>query len=228
MQMFHNDIPKEDELPPQPMPFGSEPTSYSLPEDLLDIFLETYFEYAHVWCPVLDWATLQSFPQILESPLFLDALALCATRLQPPLIGRTDPEVHYTRAKSLLYGNCERNPMIQVIAIMLFYWWSPGRPNVASLDTGRWWVGTAIRLSEEIGLHHDKGPVETYIGETVGLKRRIWWTLFVSAVDMVELALFVRLNTSLTPPALRLETASLHLLRVDLVSSILNIAMCLW
>ncbi|KAJ5212829.1 uncharacterized protein N7498_004475 [Penicillium cinerascens] len=178
MQMFSNERPGEDEVPPKPLPLVCEPISYPISEDLLDIYLEIYFEYANVWCPVLDWAILDSHPQILGSPFFHNALALCAIRLRPPLIGPTYPEEHYLRAKSLFYGNCESNPLIQIISIMLFYWWSPGRPNVASLDTGRWWVGTAIRLAEEIGLHHDKGPAESYIGETSGLKRRIWWTLF--------------------------------------------------
>ena len=222
--MFSNERPGEDEVPPKPLPLVCEPMSYRIPEDLLDIYLETYFKYASLWCPVLDWATLDSHSQILGSPFFHNALALCAIRLRPPLIGPTDPEIHYLRAKSLFYGNYESNPLIQIISIMLFYWWSPGRPNVASLDTGRWWVGTAIRLAEEIGLNHEKGPTESYIGETSGLKRRIWWTLFVSAV----LSRSYPSSPLLTSALLRQGTVLLPLPRADLVSLIPSIAVYLW
>lgn len=224
MQMFSNERPGGNGVQPTPLPLACEPISHHVPEDLLEIYLQTYFEFANVWCPVLEWATLDSEPQILASPFFHNALALCAIRLRPPLIGPTDPEEHYMRAKSLFYGNCESNPLIQIISIMLFYWWSPGRPDVASLDTGRWWVGTAIRLAEEIGLHLDKGPAQTYIGEGCGLKRRIWWTLFVSAALPRSFSLSPRLISAPFRPGTALSPSP----RADPASSILSIAVCLW
>lgn len=181
MQMFSKEDSAGNQASPKPVSLQYEATTDSIPEDLLDTYLETYFEYANVWCPVLDRDVLRSHPEILESPVLQNALALCGTRLRPPLVTHMDPGVHYNRAKSLLYANCESNPLVQIIAIMLFYWWSPGQPNIAGLDTGRWWVGTAIRLAEEIGLHQEMAPTDSYIGETAGLKRRIWWTLFVGA-----------------------------------------------
>ncbi|KAH8688966.1 hypothetical protein BGW36DRAFT_75809 [Talaromyces proteolyticus] len=159
------------------MPVDCNSTLNAIPDSLLDSYIETYLEFAYVWCPVLDRHILQN-PQVFGSPLLQNALALCGTRLRPPLIAHAQPSDHYIRAKNIIYGGQETNPLVQIIAIMLFYWWSPGPPNVASLDTGRWWVSTAIHLAEEIGLHQELCPVETYVGESSGLRRRIWWTLF--------------------------------------------------
>lgn len=181
MQMFSNENVVEKRAPPEPIPLNCELGVEAVSEDLIESYLETYFEYAYVWCPVLDRELLHAHPKALESVFLQNAVALCGTRLRPPLMAHTEPEVHYKNAKRLLYGNCENNPVLQIIGIMLFYWWSPGLPSIASLDTGRWWVATAVRLAEEIGLHQDIQPAGSYIGETAKWRRRVWWTLFVGA-----------------------------------------------
>ncbi|KAL3441998.1 hypothetical protein BJX65DRAFT_313308 [Aspergillus insuetus] len=46
------------------------------------------------------------------------------------------------------------------------------------LDNGRWWLGVAIRLAEDIGLSQATSKMGVFPGESPGLRRRIWWTLF--------------------------------------------------
>ncbi|KAL4866574.1 fungal-specific transcription factor domain-containing protein [Aspergillus spectabilis] len=176
MDMFSEPVGWQ-RTPPEPMRFDYPYEIECVPDDLLDSYVETYFEYATVWCPVLDQDLLLE-PYILASSFLQHALALCGTRIRPPLIAHSEPELHYKRAKGLFYGSCEPNPLLQIIGVMLFWWWSPGYPNIVSFDTGRWWLGVAIRLAEEIGLHQMSTKVESYIGESPGLRRRIWWTLF--------------------------------------------------
>ncbi|KAL2801945.1 hypothetical protein BJX63DRAFT_438325 [Aspergillus granulosus] len=148
-----------------------------VPEELLDSYADTYFEYAAVWCPIIDRDMLHQ-PAVLASQLLQHSLALCGTRLRPPLIPHSDPEAHYKRAKSLFLRNCEPSPVLQIIGVMLFWWWSAGYPNVADLDNGRWWLGVSIRLAEDIGLSQASQKVPTFPGETPGLRSRVWWTLF--------------------------------------------------
>jgi hypothetical protein len=150
-----------------------------VPDELFDSYTDTYFEYAAVWCPVLDRDMLHE-TAVLSSQLLQHSIALCGTRLRPPLIPHSDPESHYKRAKSLFLRNCEPNPVLQIIAVMLFWWWSAGYPNVADLDNGRWWLGVAIRLAEDIALGQASHKARTFPGGLPGLRNRIWWTLFVS------------------------------------------------
>jgi hypothetical protein len=146
-----------------------------VPDELFDSYTDTYFEYAAVWCPVLDRDMLHE-TVVLSSQLLQHSIALCGT-----LIPYSDPESHYKRAKGLLLRKCEPNPVLQIIAVMLFWWWSAGYPNVvADLDNGRWWLGVAIRLAEDIGLGQASHKARTFPGGLPGLQNRIWWTLFVS------------------------------------------------
>ncbi|RDL30989.1 uncharacterized protein BP5553_09778 [Venustampulla echinocandica] len=142
-------------------------------------YLDTYFEYVAVWCPVMHRETLQTQPDVLRSSLFTYALALSGNQINPPLVDHTDSATLYHRAKSLFYEKYEENPIIRISSLMLFYWWSAGAPNVVSMDNNWWWTGIAIRLAQEIGLHREPQPGQIMRhGETPGLRRRIWWTLF--------------------------------------------------
>ncbi|KAL1910919.1 hypothetical protein Sste5344_003091 [Sporothrix stenoceras] len=142
--------------------------------------LDVYFEYASTWCPVLDRQTVEADPNIRQSLLLRHALALCANQISPSLLHRSSSAEHYARAKTLFYENQEPNPLLRIMAVMLFYWWSGEPPNVVSLDNTSWWTGTAIRVAQQIGLHHSScSPISgtALAGEWPGLRRRIWWAL---------------------------------------------------
>lgn len=151
-----------------------------IPPALRQTHLDVYFEYASVWCPVLDRATYESSPQFSQSILLKHALALCSNQIQPPLIDQVSSSDHYQRAKELFYCNHERNPLVRIIAVMLFYWYSSEPPNSVSTDNTWWWTGLAIRLAQQMRLHRRlDGAHPLCEGDTPSLRRRIWWTLMV-------------------------------------------------
>ncbi|OQV06188.1 Fungal specific transcription factor domain-containing protein [Cladophialophora immunda] len=151
----------------------------NIPHPLMQSYLETYLKYIYLWCPVLDTQMLQASARNLSSPMLRHAIALCGTHLRPPLIAHTTAADHYRRAKGLFYANHPDNPLSQLCAIMLFHWYRLDQPNLISMDSNWWWIGTAVRLAQQMGLHRELGPGEsTRHGGTPALRRRIWWTLF--------------------------------------------------
>ncbi|BCS28067.1 Zn(II)2Cys6 transcription factor [Aspergillus puulaauensis] len=138
-------------------------------------FLESYAEYCHTWCPVLDQDLLLT--HIDHSPLLQHALALCCNRVNPPLIRARDSADYYAVAKAHFHSGAEKNGLVLLASIMLFWWWSTGSATLVSMDNAWWWTGIAIRIAQEMGLHRE--PPSTLPQSTAGLRRRIWWTLFI-------------------------------------------------
>lgn len=168
-----------------PISSTSEPSQIlpvdDIPTELQEAHLDTYLEYASTWCPILDRSSFESDAALQSSLLLRHALALCGNRINPPLLEHTSCDDHYDRAKKLFYNSKEENPIVSIMAILLFYWYSADPPTVVSLDTTAWWTGTAIRLAQQIGLHCDSLPNHVPLSsESAGLRRRIWWTLVVS------------------------------------------------
>jgi len=148
---------------------------------LQESYAETYFEYCYPWCPVFEKDVLATEPALAKSILLKQALALVGSQLEPPVIKHGTPGAYYDRAKRLFYKHCEKNPIVCISALILFYWWGGGSPNTVNIDTVWWWTGVAIRQAQQIGLHREPKPGQPMRPmETLGLRRRIWWTLFVS------------------------------------------------
>lgn len=158
-----------------------------IPSALQESFIESYFEYCYTWCPVLDHSLLHGRSGTEDSPLLQNALALCGTRINPPLIQYKDSRIYYNRAKELFYNNYEGRALVRLASFMLFYWWSTGAPNQLNTDNAWWWTGIAIRVAQECGLHREQQPHQlNHPWETDGLRRRIWWTLFVSEASVPQ------------------------------------------
>ncbi|KAH0846873.1 hypothetical protein FOPE_11629 [Fonsecaea pedrosoi] len=157
-----------------------EPTAPSPSRHLLFSFMDTYLEFCYTWCPILEREDIFKDPGLESSSLLKQALALLGSQINPPLLKHETPAKYYENAKSLFYGNYERDPLCRITAVMLMYWWSAGPPNIVSMDSQFWWTGIAVKLAQEIGLHRDPSKDQVLRpGETAGLRRRIWWTLFV-------------------------------------------------
>lgn len=149
------------------------------PPEIQQSCLETYFEYCFPWCPVLDRDNIQH--DLSRSPLLVNALSLTGSRVQPPLVPHAEPVVYYDRAKRLFNNDKEPNWITCLQAIILLYWWSPRAPTVVHRDSTWWWTGVAIRQAQQLGLHCEPKPGQSITGgASYGLRRRIWWTLFVS------------------------------------------------
>lgn len=153
------------------------------PPALQQSYLDTYYKHCYTWCPILDPPESDGTTLLNNSPLLLYALALMGSHIEPPVMPHASPAQYYKRAKALFYSNSEKNPLVAISAIMLFYWWGYAPPDIVSIDTVWWWTGVAIRQAQQLGLHREPRPGQVgLLGETPSLRRRIWWTLFVSGV----------------------------------------------
>ncbi|KAJ5521061.1 hypothetical protein N7463_001514 [Penicillium fimorum] len=150
------------------------PLSPALRVSYTNVFLDNCFTF----CPILDSATLD-LPQISSSLLLQQALALVGSVIQPSILHKDAPSCYYDNAKILLHNGYEPNPIASLLSVMLFYWWSTCPPHVVSMNGSWWWSGIAIRQAQELGFHREMIPGQSlWPGESVGLRRRIWWSLF--------------------------------------------------
>ncbi|KIH92132.1 hypothetical protein SPBR_02448 [Sporothrix brasiliensis 5110] len=149
------------------------------PAALQESYLETFYQFQHTWCPILDRVDGQLPAAARESVLLQNTLALVGSHVDPPVLPHARAAEYYERSKVLFYSNHEKNALLAISALMLFYCWGPGPPDVMSIDTVWWWTGVAIRQAQQLGLHREPRPGQPPLpGETPGLRRRIWWTLF--------------------------------------------------
>ena len=149
--------------------------------DLLGIFIETYFSSCYAFCPVLDRETIVS--EIEQSPLVATSIALAGSHIQPPIIPSIKPETYYSRAKQMFHDEVEPDPLRSLQAVCLFYWWSPRPSQHSQRDQAWWWSAVGIRMAQQLGYHREpKGNMSNRSMTDRGLRRRIWWTFFVSYV----------------------------------------------
>ncbi len=150
------------------------------PVGLQQGFIETYLEYCWPWCPVVDKEDLAQKTGAKTSPLLANALALLGTQIQPPLVQHATAEEYYTRAKILFYTDEEKDPIVCLQSIVLFYWWAPRAPSTINKDGAWWWTGLGIKYAQQMGMHREPDQIQGAGGSQLqGLRRRIWWTLFV-------------------------------------------------
>ncbi|OAL32744.1 hypothetical protein AYO22_00218 [Fonsecaea multimorphosa] len=177
MSIFSQDLAEDDTTDSQE--HVTDLQSTHLIPAVQESYLDTYFEYCYTWCPTLDRDTMRTWSEFSGSQLLREALAVLGSQLNPPLIRHLKPTQYFQRFRKLFYDNHENQPLVRIIAVMLLYWWSSGPPNVVSIDTNWWWMGVSIRLAQEIGLNREQNAEHVLRpGETSGLRRRIWWTLF--------------------------------------------------
>jgi hypothetical protein len=153
--------------------------SSDLNPDLQQIFTETYFTYCYTWCPVLDRVSLPD--EISRSPLLANALALASSHIQPPLLPDDGPASYYKKARTIFYEDEEADSVTALKAVCLFYWWAPQAATRAHRHSSWWWTSVIIRHAQQMNFHR-----EPALGDPnrerldLGLRRRIWWTVFVS------------------------------------------------
>jgi hypothetical protein len=118
---------------------------------------------------------------LARSPLLVNAISLAGSHIQPPIIPSTKPATYYAHAKRMFYDEEEDDPITGLQTISLFYWWSPRPSSQVQKDAAWWWTAVGIRQAQQIGFHRELKPGHpNSSGIDRGLRRRIWWTLFVS------------------------------------------------
>lgn len=153
--------------------------SSELRPDLEQIFTDTYFTFCYPWCPVLDRATLSS--DVSRSPLLANALALASSHIQPPLLPHDGSEAYYKRARAIFYDDEEADETMALQALCLFYWWAPQAPSRVHRHSSWWWTSVIIRHAQQMNIHREPAMDDPNRERmNLGLRRRIWWTAFVS------------------------------------------------
>ncbi|KAI1880416.1 hypothetical protein JX265_002037 [Neoarthrinium moseri] len=146
-------------------------------QELLQIFAETYVDYAYPWCPVLDLDRIQD--DTIRSPLLANSLALAASHIRPPLIPHEGPAAYYDKARAIFYNDEEPDGLTTLQAISLFYWWAPRPPSIAHRHSSWWWTSVLIRHAQQMNFHREPRPQDPSLGAlNLSLRRRIWWTAF--------------------------------------------------
>jgi hypothetical protein len=138
---------------------------------LIDSFMTT----CSPWMPIVDRASVEDTPENTPSILLLQAIFLAGNRVRAAPLSYASSEDLYRRAKALLLCGYEKDTITVLQAICLMQWWNPTGPEHISLDKSSFWLRTGVGIAFEIGLHREPG-----IGKDRSLRRRLWWTLFVS------------------------------------------------
>lgn len=153
-----------------------------LPPALRESYTEIVLKNCQAFCPAFE-RSLLGIPEFQNSLVLQQSIGLIGSAIQPSLLHDESPNTYYERAKVLIQGGYETNPLASIIAVMLFYWAAAAPPTIVSMNSVWWWVGVAERQAQEIGLHREpRADRPLRVGESPGLRRRIWWTLFVNTV----------------------------------------------
>ena len=175
MQIFNHDATDGTMTATLPAIIGDVDVD-SIPAVLRAAYLDTYYHFCFTWSPII---STDAGCDSNNSLMLRHGLALVGSCIRPPLTQHTSPSEHYERMKALFYGNHEMNPVQRLSALMLLHCWGSHPPDIVGVDTQWWWLGVTIRLAQELGVHRELRPDQhAQHGETPGLRRRVWWTLF--------------------------------------------------
>lgn len=178
--------------PPPPFRvFGPQPnyphhTHTPPPKHIADRLLSNYHGTAHVYVPHLHWPTFiqeyehvyrvgsfQHSPQIWVA-LFYGVLA-CGTVMDPqpnPMAQESDGAGYLDSCIGCINTWSDEVTIDSARAALLI--------SLYFIETnyrsaGWMWLGAAIRVAQDIGLHTDRGPYPPVEAE---MRRRVWWSLY--------------------------------------------------
>ncbi|KAL4888501.1 fungal-specific transcription factor domain-containing protein [Aspergillus ambiguus] len=156
------------------------------PLSKVQVFADTYFKHLYHIAPVIDRADLDvKEPSIL----LLQAICLIGSQLRyprdqsPTLLS----ESCYLKIKTLIYVKHEHDNFAMLKTLCILCFWIVTPPVVVSFDTSYHWLGIAVRLAYQMGLHRESSYAKL---SNPGAARRIIWFLFVA--DKLQAAAFGR------------------------------------
>lgn len=160
-----------------------DPTS-SPPAILLNAYIDAYFQHIFHQFPVVDHADLSSSRPSLA---LQQAICMVGTMLRhpkgPDILAEN--ETYYYNAKTLIHINHEQDPITVLKVVCLLSTRNIAGPVLLTVDCAWHWLGMAIRLLQQMGLHREEMCVAF---ASPGIARRIAWCLFVR-IPQVQLAL---------------------------------------
>ena len=141
---------------------------------MIDASTAAYFKYLYHRIPVLDSEDVfASHP----STLLLQTVCFVGAFLRHPksLDALQETEAFYTKAKFLFFINHEHQPVAILKALCFFTLWNVKPPSVVTIDCSWNWLGLAIRLALQMGLHQESTHSKS---TTPACCRRIAWYLY--------------------------------------------------
>ena len=154
---------------------------FDLPEvPVRQSLIEAFNEKCWTWMPVVD---LGSATVTTAAPkpsiLVLQSILMVGSQMRKGTSQVASAKEYYDKVKAMIDTGYERSPMNVLAALCLIQWWNPAAPNDISTNQPRFWATYAIGLAQQVGLHKQASKRS----RDDGLRRRIWWTLYVSAAS---------------------------------------------
>ncbi|KAK3386541.1 fungal-specific transcription factor domain-containing protein [Podospora didyma] len=158
-----------------------------LPRHTTEQLLRSYYSSAHTMTPIIHWPTFEQTVDGLYKPqgsslrvpqsfmsMFFAVLAVGRLFTPEDDQNRGFPASHLLEtARSLIdpWGNepvLDSARTLVLVSIAL---------NELNLKSAAWaWLGSAVRVGQDLGLYSDSGPWPFIEGE---MRRRTWWTIYI-------------------------------------------------
>lgn len=148
------------------------------PSSKIKVFTDTYFMHLYHIAPIIDRSDMAvANPSIL----LLQAMCLIGSQLRYPRDQSPTlmSESYYLKIKTLIFTKYESDHFAILKTLCILCFWIITPPVVVSLDASYHWLGVAVRLAYQIGLHRQSSYSKL---SNPGAARRIMWFLFVSSI----------------------------------------------
>ena len=151
------------------------------PRSVREGLIDTFMKHCAPWMPIVERSWLMERPGHQPSILLLQAVFLAASRVSsaPAVAAYASSNEFYRRAKVLFWSGYEKNTVTVITAVCILHWYNPEGPEHFSINTSGFWSRIGVGLAYQIGLHKEPPP-----GREGALRRRLWWTIFVSILSI--------------------------------------------
>jgi hypothetical protein len=147
------------------------------PRAIREGLINTFMERCSPWMPIVERSWLEESGSQKPSILLLQSIFVAASRVTsaPAVTAYASLHQFYRRAKALFWSGYERNPLTVVAAVCILQWYNPEGPEHVSTNTSGFWRYVGVGLAHQIGLHKEPANMRD-----ATLRRRLWWSLYVS------------------------------------------------
>lgn len=170
--------------PPQPL--YPHVTHALPPRHVADRLISHYHGSVHVYAPLLNWPTFtQEYEMLYKTGSFQEskhiwvalfyAVLACGTLMDPQPNGSAQ-EAEGARYMDACFASIDTwsdaltIDRVRVALLMSIYFME------VNLRTPGWvWLGAAVHIAQDIGLHHDHG---SYTAFELEMRRRVWWSVY--------------------------------------------------
>ncbi|KEF52479.1 uncharacterized protein A1O9_11321 [Exophiala aquamarina CBS 119918] len=144
------------------------------PRAVRESLFENFWTRCYFWDPIVDRSQVMEIAPDKVSPLLLQSIFLAGSRMLSPSQPHNyaSAQDYYTRAKTLFWLDCEKDPLTLLVAASLMHWWNPHGPERVSTNTSSFWCRITVSLAQQMGIHRLKKPVPNE-----SLRRRLWWSI---------------------------------------------------